>query len=106
MDYVVANMGGVAPNLLTVVLVAKANVGHQPHLPTQLVGVSAAYSASLFSTNCLNIGMMGAVPAEDSTPKMLSSLRPDLLVASAQQVMLTTVRGSLQLSWLKPLMRL
>jgi hypothetical protein len=40
-----------------------------------------------------------------TTRTMLSSLLHDPLVALAQVVMLTHVKGRLELSWLKPLMR-
>ena len=62
MGYVVANMDGVAPQTITVEMVAKANVSQQLHLPNQpqpphlvvVVVMLAASSASLYSMNCLN----------------------------------------------------
>jgi hypothetical protein len=113
MAYVVANMDGVAPQPITVEMVARANVSQQLHLPIQpqplplvVVGMLAALSASLYTTNCLNITTMGAAPVMGSIPTMLSLLLPNLLVGLAPPVMLIPVRGSLQLSWLKLLMRL
>jgi hypothetical protein len=107
MGYVVANLGGVAAQLTTVRLAAKANANQlaEPHPPLLAAAMSAASSAPLFSTNCLNIGTMRDVRATDSTHTMLSSLLHDLLVALAQMVMLIHVKGRLLLSWLKPLTR-
>jgi hypothetical protein len=78
----------------------------QPH-PQHLAAVvmSAASSAALFSTNCLNIATIRGVRVMGSTRTMLLSLPHDLLVALAQVVMLIHVKGRLQLSWLKPLTR-
>jgi hypothetical protein len=107
MGYVVANLGGVAAQRTTVRLAAKANANQlaEPHPPLLAAAMSAASSAPLFSTNCLNIGTMRDVRATDSTHTMLSSLLHDLLVALAQMVMLIHVKGRLLLSWLKPLTR-
>jgi hypothetical protein len=120
--YAVVNMGGVAPQLPTVGLVARANVlqplhHHHPiqphprlHLPTRLrphlqATALPPSSAPLFLINCLNIGTIHDVEAMDSTPTMLSLLLQIHLLALAQLVMLIHVKGRLQLSWLKPLMR-
>jgi hypothetical protein len=109
MGCVVASLAIVAAQMTTVGLTARANVKlvePQPH-PRHLAAavMSAASSAALFLTNCLNIETTGDVKAMDSTHTMLSSLLHDLLVVSAQMVMLIYVKGRLQLSWLKPLMR-
>jgi hypothetical protein len=107
MGYVVANLGGVAAQLTTVRLAAKANANQlaEPHPQLLTLAMLAASSTSLFSTDCLNIGTMRDVRATDSTHTMLSSLLHDLLVALAQMVMLIHVKGRLLLSWLKPLTR-
>jgi hypothetical protein len=108
MGYVVANMDGVATQLCTVELVVRASVlveePLQPHLLLLLVVMLAASSARLFLRNCLNIGTIKDV-VMDSTLTMLSSLLPNLSMALAQLVMILHVKGSLRLSWLKPLMR-
>jgi hypothetical protein len=108
MGYVVANMDGVATQLCTVELVVRASVlveeTLQPHLLLLLVVMLAASSARLFLRNCLNIGTIKDV-VMDSTLTMLSSLLPNLSMALAQLVMILHVKGSLRLSWLKPLMR-
>ncbi|KAB8408220.1 hypothetical protein FH972_024832 [Carpinus fangiana] len=69
-------------------------------------GTKLAYYGAGCQSQCRPSTTPSNPTAEDSTPTMLSSLLPDLSVASAQRVMLTPIRGSLQLSWLKPLMRL
>ena len=100
MGYVVANMDGVAPHLITVEMVAKASA-----LPVVVVAMSAASSARLFLTKCLNIQTIDTVKVMDSTLTMLSSLLPDLSMALAQLVMLLHGKGRSLLSWLKPLLR-
>ena len=80
MGYVVANLDGVATQMITVEMVAKASVllvvPLQLHLLLLLVVAAAAMlaasSARLFLTKCLNIRTIQDVKVMDSTLKMLS----------------------------------
>ena len=93
--YVVANLDGVATQMITVEMVAKASfllvVPLQLHLLLLLVvavaavAMLAASSTRLFLTKCLNIGT-------------ISLLLPNLSMALAQLVMSLHVKGSLRLS--------
>jgi hypothetical protein len=93
MGYVLASLGGVAPRLNTVELVAKAIVklAELRTCPPLLVVAAtlAASSAPPLSTGFLNIATIHGVRVTGATRTMLSLLLHDLLVALAQVVMHT-----------------
>nr|POF02645.1 hypothetical protein CFP56_39625 [Quercus suber] len=118
MGYAVVDLDGVAIQVSTVDLVARASaiLVHLLDTPNDLVylhlllvilimAMLAASSVLLFLTNCSSIGMTRDVKVMDSTLKMLSLLLLDLSMALVQLVMLLHAKWRLRHSWLKPLIR-